>query len=60
MIYSARVAQASGMVAVQAACRLAAAIALMEQLAVDSDSTLEEIAVLIIERDVRLGDSHVT
>jgi len=54
--YSDRVAQASGMVAVQAACNLAAAIALMERLAADSDRALEEVAALVIEREIRFGD----
>jgi len=55
-----RVAQASVMVAAQADCNLAAAIALMEQLAVDTDSTVEDIATLVIEREIRLGDADVT
>jgi hypothetical protein len=29
---------------------------LMERLAVDTDSTLEEIAGLVLEREIRFGD----
>jgi hypothetical protein len=55
--YSVLVAQASGMVAVQAKCNTAAAIALMEQLARDSDnSTLEEIARLVVDREIDFED----
>jgi len=51
--YGNRVAQASGMVSVQAECNLAAAILLMRQLAHDTDTTLDEIAIMVIDRDIR-------
>jgi AmiR/NasT family two-component response regulator len=54
--YSVLVAQASGMVAVQAKCDTAAAIARMQQLARDSDSTLEEIARLVVDREIDFED----
>jgi AmiR/NasT family two-component response regulator len=54
--YSDRVAQASGMVSIQANCTIAEALELMRSLAFDTDSTLDEVATLIIEREIRLGD----
>jgi AmiR/NasT family two-component response regulator len=47
------VAQASGMVSIQVGCSVADAIALMQQLAADTDCTLEEIAVLIVAGEAR-------
>jgi hypothetical protein len=44
------------MVSVQARCNLLAAIALMESLAAETDSALDEIAARVVAREVRFGD----
>jgi hypothetical protein len=44
------------MVSVQAACNLATAIRLMEDRAVETEATLDEIASLVIKREIRFGD----
>jgi hypothetical protein len=51
--YSHTVARASGMVSVQASCNIAAAIVLMQSLADETECTLDEIAGLVVEREVR-------
>jgi hypothetical protein len=51
--YSHTVAQASGMVSVQASCDIAAAIVLMQSLAGETECTLDEIAGMVIEREIR-------
>ena len=51
--YSAQVAQASRMVSMQAGCNIDAAIELMKTLASETDCTLDEIATIVIDREVR-------
>jgi len=51
-----RVAQASGMVSVQAECTLEEALVLMETRAVSTHATLEEIAAAIVRREISFGD----
>jgi len=46
-----RVAQASGMISVQAECTIAEAVVLMETRAVATRSTLDQIAAAVIARD---------
>ena len=46
---------ASGMVSVQASCTCAEAIALMNKRAADTDHTLEEIALAVLDRTMRFG-----
>jgi AmiR/NasT family two-component response regulator len=47
------VAQASGMVSVQADCSLDAALVRMEERAASTDETLDEIAHAVVERQLR-------
>ena len=54
--HSAAVNQATGMVAVQAACSLDEALALMQDRATVQGSTLDEIAGAVIDRSIRFGD----
>ena len=50
-----RIAQASGMVSVQADCTLSHAIALMESCAEQTDQTLEQIATAVLSREITFG-----
>jgi hypothetical protein len=52
---SPRVAQASRMVAVQAGCTVAEAVVLMETRAVSTHTTLEQIAIAVVDREIRFG-----
>jgi AmiR/NasT family two-component response regulator len=54
-LYSDRVAQAAGMVSVQADCSLDAAFAVIEQRALEQDRTLEEVADAVVERRIRFS-----
>lgn len=54
---SAQVAQAAGMVAVQADCRIEQGFVLMSHRALDLNCTLDEIAVAVIERLIRFDMS---
>jgi AmiR/NasT family two-component response regulator len=51
-----RVAQASGMVSVQANCHFTEAIALMEQRAAETGKTLDAIAQAVVDREIRFGN----
>jgi hypothetical protein len=51
--YSARVHQASGMVAVQAMCSIADAVQLMKGRAAETGYPLDEIATGVIQRVIR-------
>ena len=51
--YNHAVAQASVTVSAQAGCDVQAAIELMTTLAFDTDCTLEEIATMVIDSEVR-------
>jgi hypothetical protein len=53
--YSHLVAQASGMVSVQADCMLSKAIVMMKARASLDGVTLEELAVAIVTREIRFG-----
>ncbi len=46
---------ASGMVSVQASCSCAEAIVLMDQRAVDTQHTLDEVALSVLDREIRFG-----
>ena len=46
---------ASGMVSVQASCTCAEAIVLMNERAADTDHSLEEIALAVLDRTTRFG-----
>ena len=50
-----RVAQASGMVSVQADCTIDGAVVLMETRAVSARRTLEEIAAAVVDGAIRFG-----
>ena len=49
------VAQAQGMVSVQAECTLAEALVLMHDRAIVMGQTLNEIAVAVVDRTIRFG-----
>jgi AmiR/NasT family two-component response regulator len=49
------VAQAQGMVSVQAECTLPEALALMRERAIIMGQTLDEIAVAVVDRTIRFG-----
>jgi AmiR/NasT family two-component response regulator len=55
-IYSDVVAQASGMVSVQADCNVTEAVVIMRDMATDTDCTVEEIADLVVSRDIQFRD----
>jgi hypothetical protein len=50
-----RVALASAMVAVQTGRSIEAALQLLEETALATDCTLDELAVMVIDRDVDFG-----
>ena len=51
--HSAVVAQASGMISVQANCSLSHAVVLMVTRAQDTNSTLERLAIGVVQREIR-------
>jgi len=55
--FSIAVAQASGMVSVQASCTCAEAVILMEARAVETHHTLSEVAASVVDRSVRFDRS---
>jgi hypothetical protein len=52
---TAAIAQAQGMVSVQAECTLPEALALMRDRAIVTHQTLDEVAVAVIDRAIRFG-----
>lgn len=52
----ARIAQAQGMVCVQAQCTLPEALALMRDRATITHQTLDEIADAVLDRTIRFGE----
>lgn len=53
--YSDRVAQAAGIVSVQAECSVEDAFAMIEERAESTVTTVEHIAFLVVERQVRFA-----
>jgi len=53
---AARIAQAQGMVSVQADCTLPDALRLMNDRAIVQGRTLDEIATAVLDRTIRFGE----
>jgi AmiR/NasT family two-component response regulator len=53
---SVRVDQASGMVSIQAHCSFAEAVVLMRERAAEADCSIEEMAGMVLDRQIRFGN----